>query len=69
MLTFDANVWGRRQRTEFFLNDLKDFLAIEFLWQTLNGGQGFASISLCSGGTSNVSMMVKCLTHVGCGGQ
>lgn len=32
--------------TELLLHNREDLLAAEFLWNTLNGGQGLASISL-----------------------
>lgn len=32
--------------TKLFLDNLKDFLLIKFLWEALNSGQGFAAISL-----------------------
>jgi hypothetical protein len=35
------------RRTELLLDDLENLLLIEFLRKTLNGGQGFTSITLC----------------------
>ena len=43
--------------TKLLLDDLENLLLIEFLRQTLDGGQGFTSISLCSG--TCVSMLAR----------
>lgn len=37
----------KKQRTEFLLDDLENFLLVEFLWKTLHSGQSLATITLC----------------------
>lgn len=38
---------SRSTRTELLLNDLEDFLLIELFRETLDSGQGLATIALC----------------------
>lgn len=35
------------RRTELLLDDLENFLLVKFLWETLDGGQSLATITLC----------------------
>lgn len=40
---------GEEARTKLLLDGLENLFLVEFLWKTLDGGQRFATITLCQG--------------------
>lgn len=44
---------GEEAHTKLLLDGLENLFLVEFLWKTLDGGQRFATITLCQGRVSS----------------